>query len=699
MKTELTYTVKGTRENESERTLATGISYASLTTAGTVCVVDGTWSFTIEGYNNTSKVLSGTSEPTSISSTSGAVSVTLDWVSEATGSVNVKLTFPKGSGLSTVSKVTAGLYNNKIAADSGTEQTIVPESTTSYVTFTQSSVNSGTTKYVMFFLYSSEGTVLGRYTETVFIAAGTTSSAERTLATIKSGGTVTVTLLTDNSAYTGETKTTLSLKNIDDENCSYPLSESSSGVYTANVIKGCKYFLYEGNTNQYVIVTPSSTGGNATVDYCSTSAYVKTALSSDSATTSGLGVILTEDDTTTTSISNLKYCMLNRSDKVSLNVLGFSSVTTMDYMEFGNTQNLECIALPKNLREISESAFSQSYALLYVVMPNSLTSIGAEAFNYCINLNEISIPASVNEIGAGVFLNCKCLNINIDSNNNYYKLIWNRKGIISKNGKTLVECIDYNSSTLTIPETVTVIENGAFGNCISLSNITIPKSVTKIGLYAFMECSYLSSVIFEDGSALKEINYWSFYRCNSLTEITIPKNVSSLDSSSFFMCENLTLTVDSANKNYETIWNGKGIINKDGKTLVECIDYTSTTLTIPNTVTKISDRTFEFCKYLTAITIPNTVTSIGISAFRYATSLTEITIPSSVTSIGRYAFDSCSSLTSVTFADTDFWYYADEDVTTGGTLLTISSTDTAANATLLKSTYLYKFLYKTDTAQ
>ncbi len=71
-------------------------------------------------------------------------------------------------------------------------------------------------------------------------------------------------------------------------------------------------------------------------------------------------------------------------------------------------------------------------------------------------------------------------------------------------------------------------------------------------------------------------------------------------------------------------------------------------ITIPNSVTSIGKRAFEYCKGLTSFTIPNSVTSIGDDAFRYCTSLTSIKIPESVKEIGSEVFYGCSGLTSIT---------------------------------------------------
>lgn len=74
-----------------------------------------------------------------------------------------------------------------------------------------------------------------------------------------------------------------------------------------------------------------------------------------------------------------------------------------------------------------------------------------------------------------------------------------------------------------------------------------------------------------------------------------------------------------------------------------------TSITIPNTVTKIGDSAF-IGTGITSITIPDSVTEIDHFAFS-ETKLTNINLPDSVTRIGSCSFMDCKDLTEVRLSD------------------------------------------------
>ena len=118
--------------------------------------------------------------------------------------------------------------------------------------------------------------------------------------------------------------------------------------------------------------------------------------------------------------------------------------------------------------------------------------------------------------------------------------------------------------------------------------------------------------------------------------------------------------VFGANILSNTYENGKGVIVFDGP--VTLIGYEAfyayetdceklTSVTIPNSVTKIRTRAFYSCDNLRAVNIPNSVTEIERQAFNCCKNLKSINLPNSLTTIGNEAFEGCEALTTVTIPD------------------------------------------------
>ena len=211
---------------------------------------------------------------------------------------------------------------------------------------------------------------------------------------------------------------------------------------------------------------------------------------------------------------------------------------------------------------------------------------------------------------------------NVDGKTIYYK--WNSSktslvvtfsgsDIYSKSYRgsiTIPESVEYDGNTYS----VTHIGMGAFYGCDYLSSVTIPNSVTTIDEKAFEGCSYLSSVTIPN--SVTSIGNQAFKDCSALSSITIPNSVVSIGYGAYSGCSSL-----------------KSII-------------------IPNNVTSIENGTFSGCSSLMSVVIPNSVTSIGYGAFDGCIRLGSMTLPYSVTSIDYSAFAGCSSLTSLTIPNT-----------------------------------------------
>ena len=156
----------------------------------------------------------------------------------------------------------------------------------------------------------------------------------------------------------------------------------------------------------------------------------------------------------------------------------------------------------------------------------------------------------------------------------------------------------YSLDKITIPDSVTVIDDYTFANC-TLKSIVIPDTITRIGDNAFRNCSGLTSIKIPD--TVTEIGNEAFRNCRGFTSIKIPDSVTSIGTNAFEDCASLT------------------------------------EVTIPDSVSKIGYAVFSRCSALKSVTIPESVTSIGYLAFGSCESLKEITIPESVTDIADKA--------------------------------------------------------------
>jgi hypothetical protein len=329
-----------------------------------------------------------------------------------------------------------------------------------------------------------------------------------------------------------------------------------------------------------------------------------------------------------------------------------NSVTTIRSGTFANCTSLTTIVIPDSVTTIGEFAFAFCTGLTSIVLPNSVTTIGSEAFRNT-GLTSITIPDSVTRIGQRAFQNTGIWN-NTPNNEVVYADKWavGVRGSVSGSLTLRADTVGigdwtfFNSTSLTsvtIPDSVTRIGHNAFSGCTGLTSITIPDSVTTIGDFAFSGCTGLTSVII--GSGVTSIGFGAFRDCTSLESITIPFVGGTPTTETMRLGRTFGDVNNRVPASLRTviITGGDSIPNE---AFYRCTGLTS--ITIPNSVTRIGWDAFSGCTGLTSITIPNSVTTIATRAFQDCTGLTTITIPNSVTSIGNNAFQGCTGLTSVT---------------------------------------------------
>ena len=193
------------------------------------------------------------------------------------------------------------------------------------------------------------------------------------------------------------------------------------------------------------------------------------------------------------------------------------------------------------------------------------------AFNGCDSLKSISIPESVTEIDAGAFGDCSKLeNIFVNENNTAYKSV---DGILySKDGKTLVRFpINKKIISFTVPDGVTTIDISAFNRSIWLKTVTLPETVTAINDYAFYMCRALKKVNIPDG--VKSISDNAFGSCSALESITIPVSVTSIGFHAFMNSSALTsINFEGTKAQWTAISKGESWDKDTGEYTIHCTD-------------------------------------------------------------------------------------------------------------------------------
>ena len=179
--------------------------------------------------------------------------------------------------------------------------------------------------------------------------------------------------------------------------------------------------------------------------------------------------------------------------------------------------------------------------------------------------------------------------------------------LMSNNGNLLL--VDENG-TLTLPDSVTKIGEGAFANVEGLKTIIIPGTVKTIGKNAFSNNTTLEKVVMQEG--VETIEGAAFYSCTNLKEIVLPESITSIGKTVFCLCTYLkSIEIPSkVEKLDEMIFSQSGL---------QSIKFRGDKLK------RIEREAFFLCK-ISEFTVTKDVEFIDSTAFDHCTNLVNIKI-------------------------------------------------------------------------
>ena len=188
--------------------------------------------------------------------------------------------------------------------------------------------------------------------------------------------------------------------------------------------------------------------------------------------------------------------------------------------------------------------------------------------------------------------------------------------LIIKDGIQVCGVTDKDIIDVIIPEGVTTIEKKAFENCRELKSITLPDSLLEIQEYAFSDCTSLESITLPEGFR----RLWlSSIRNTSIKELYIPSSEKRIWIDHFCLMEKMKLSAIHVSPDNPYFTSIDGVLyNKDVTELIFFPPKNAIReFKIPESVIKVSDNAFGYCKNIKKLYINGAVEEFSHEMISY----------------------------------------------------------------------------------
>ncbi|MBD8940419.1 MAG: hypothetical protein EGR73_09000 [Lachnospiraceae bacterium] len=375
---------------------------------------------------------------------------------------------------------------------------------------------------------------------------------------------------------------------------------------------------------------------------------------------------------------------------VNLNKIEFAENSKLKVLGencFSVCNALQNLNLPDTIETIGGAAFWRCVNLQEIHLPANLKEIPGGMLGNCEKLKRITIPKMVEVVGAGAFPQSvmeeenglkyvqTCLTGFADTEQTELSI---REGTTIIASGALQNCSSMEK--VTIPSTIKRLSIAAFRGT-SIRELAIPETVNRIDEMALADMQCLEKLILPekfleyDKDIMKYLfgsgSYNGWETPNSLKTLVVTGDK-----------EELTINLPESVKNLEFEGNVQHLVLKetyldnikfpgglkeieiglkannitipDGVEIASVHGQNLTDINLPNTLKKID---VQYCSSLEKLTVPNSVTEVSDHAFDVCVSLKEVELSENIRTLPRNAFRDCVNLEKiimpVVFADSD----------------------------------------------
>lgn len=241
-------------------------------------------------------------------------------------------------------------------------------------------------------------------------------------------------------------------------------------------------------------------------------------------------------------------------------------VTGIGFYAFSSCTHLTSVILPDSLVFIDDQAFDGCTSLSEIHIPENVRKIGYSTFRGCSSLRTAIVPKNVTEICHNVFTDCApdlILGVEHDSDALLYAYTNRLRFSIFPadapqelreddlfepeylpDGTVGIAKYHGKARKLVIPDTlrgkeVSKVCRTAFADNDTLAMLTVPGTVSRIDDYAFAGCSALVSVRLKEGVSV--LGLGAFYHCASLQNLSLPRSLTKIGMIAFLDCSSLAV--------------------------------------------------------------------------------------------------------------------------------------------------------------